>query len=117
MLKYKNSFKSGRPTKSKCEKCKIIRRVNRLSMFKGKLLCSSCKVKTRLSKSMNCVINRKFPVGRRKYLNEALNKIYKVRGYDYGCPTAVLSLPSVLANRKVKLVLVSSIKLPNRKVC
>lgn len=80
--------------KIKCEKCGRIRRSRYITHFKGKLLCSDCKPKMQL--------------GKRISLELALNKTYLIKEYidKKGSIHAQISIPSVLAGKKVKLVVI-----------
>lgn len=80
--------------KIKCDKCGRIKRSRYIVQFKGKFLCSDCKPRINVS--------------HRRTIEQALNKVYGVRGYmaKNGSVSAVINVPSVMAGRKVKLVLV-----------
>ena len=95
-----------------CDSCFRVVKVRYLIKYKGQFLCNKCRQKTEgnkiqasLSQTGINLIN----------LENALNKIYVVKTYlrkrnDSSYIQARLSLPSILGNRKVKLILVDDEK-------
>lgn len=87
--------------KLKCDSCEKLRRRRGMIVYKGKFYCGVCKAKfrTNVSPVHNPHIS----------LEEALNKIYEIKGYlnkKNGCLSSHQSFPSILIGHKVKLVLV-----------
>lgn len=88
-------------SKTICEGCKKEVRNKHVVYFKGKYICSNCKIKLPNSKSMSSASQIGKPM---ITLDEALNKVYKVKRYGNG--SVIGSVPSILAEKKVKLILV-----------
>lgn len=82
-----------------CQNCKHKIRKHGISWFKGKFLCPRCKA--RASILMPFV---KDPIS----LGEALARTYKIRNYKNkkGYIQAWRTFPSILAGKKVRLILV-----------
>lgn len=92
-------------SKAKCDECKHLVRIS-VTFYKGKYLCSKCRRKTKGCKIQQSLVELGHP---RISLEQALNKIYKVKFYVSSKNTksaAVISVPRILAGRYVKLVLV-----------
>lgn len=92
-----------------CEECGNEVRVRNIIKFKGKFLCNICKSKLKTSKAQSSATelyigNARIP------LKKALNKIYLVRSYNYGGRKCVVSFPSCLAEKKIKIQLVKEKK-------
>jgi len=93
--------------KHKCDLCS--NKSNNTVVYKGKELCKSCYRRTMIKcLSLNSV-------HKRKTIEQALNKIYEIRGYGIkrngrGFIRAVCSFPAILIGHKVKLVLIDNIK-------
>lgn len=81
--------------KAKCEKCGRIVRVRHIIYYKGLYKCSNC-------------INRMYPPSNKKTINEALEKVYEVKGYKKGNGQmdTKIHVPSILAGKKVRLILI-----------
>lgn len=95
--------------KAICQKCFLSRRVRHMTYYKGRYLCYTCRKKELGHKIMSSVCS----VGRSYIdLQTALNKTYEVKMYvsknnksgdkQRSC---LIHLPSVLAGRKIKIVL------------
>lgn len=79
--------------KIECERCGRIVRSRYAIKFKGKLLCNNCVPR----------VNYRPRVSE----EQALNKIYKVRGYlnEKGHRTAHINVPPILSGARVKLII------------
>lgn len=90
----------------RCSKCKKFNRTRHLAKFKGKVLCSDCRMKTRLSKSMDRAIKMKYPSNKSLSILESLEKVYTIKGYigkksQYG----YCYFPKVLIGKKIKVII------------
>jgi hypothetical protein len=94
-------------TKTICDGCKKLMRVRNMSFIEGKYLCYKCRQKTDSFKKMYSSSQLGKPA---HTLEQALNRIYEVKTYNKNKnesnPRSLISVPNVLANKKVRLILV-----------
>ena len=105
MIKGESHYAKGR-----CNNCGKVCMVKGLIYFKGKHLCASCRLARPEQREFDSIIGLMNPT-RKFSLQEALQKTYVVKGYLHSVKgkdqmQCVISVPSVLASKKVKLILI-----------
>lgn len=93
--------------KAPCEICKKIFRVRHIILFKGKYLCTDCRL------ALNKIQESAIHIGREYIsLETALKREYEVKTYFHknqngtSVASSSINVPSCFMNKKVKLVLI-----------
>jgi hypothetical protein len=102
---------NSRCRKIKCDKCNCIQRARNMTLFKGKILCFRCKLKTKLSKNLIRLNQVRFNGHKGMSLDHCLKKVYRVKTYNYNKNSRMYctcNLPTILSGKYFKIVLVDN---------